>query len=208
MGRFAFQIEGLTEKHQRRWEHKAQSGGSLANIPGLPAIPLIWLKYAVVAISILYVVAPFTPTVEIGGQAVSAKTVLVMKDRSGSMKGEDKKNKLKALSEIFKDSNINVLIDSARGFGVATDGDSDNLLYELQDALKANPDIDAVYVFSDFSKNIEYKVDGDNSAGYQNLRELLDTHQLRLYLGTVKDPPRNEMIEIAIASGGGLIENR
>ena len=206
MRRCDIQIDGLTEKQLRRLKQMTQSVSTQTNIPGFPAMSLKMLVWAVVAIAIFYVVGHITPIVEIDGLVVRAKSVLVMKDRSGSMSGTEEK--LDALIAIFKDSNINVVIDSARGFGVSTDGDSDNLLYELQDALKANSDIDAVYVFSDFNKNFEYSVDGDNPDGYQKLRKLLDTYQLRLYLGTVTDPPRKEMIEIAIASGGNMIENR
>ena len=205
MRRCDFQIDGLTEKHLRRWKRLTKLAGTPADIAGSPVTPLKILASAAVVAAVFYAIDPFTPKADVG-EIVKAKKLLVMKDRSGSMSGTEAK--LAALSAIFEGSNMKLVIDSARGFGVSTDGDPDNLLYELQDGLKANPDVDAVYVFSDFERNFEYRVDGDNAAGYQKLRELLDTYQLRLYLGTVKYPPRKEMIEIAVASGGGMIENR
>ena len=208
MGQIDFQIKGLTVHDRRRWKKATESGGTVALIPGLPAISLKLIGWILITVAVAYVLAPINPTAQIGDRAVSAKAVLVMNDRSGSMRGQDLQAKLAALIATLKASNMKVVTDSARGFGVADKGAWDNLLHELQDALKAYPDIDAVYVFSDFTKDFEFAVDGDDQAGYQIFHELLNKYQLRLYLGTVKDPPRRQMVEIAIASGGGMIENR
>ena len=205
MRRCDFQIDGLTEKHLRRLKRLTEPASMLTDVPNFSVTTLKILTSFAVTTAVLYAIEPFTPRAIVEGEIVRAKKVLVMKDRSGSMGGKEKQ--LAALIALFEGSDMEVVKDSARGFGVSTEGAPDNLLHELESSLKENPDVDAVYVFSDFPSENEPAVDGDNPAGYQRLRELLGTYQVRLYLDTVEFSPLKEMIEIAVASGGGMVKN-
>jgi hypothetical protein len=79
----------------------------------------------------------------------------------------------------------------------------------LEQALQTHPDVDAIYLFSDFDPTNEpYKSDFNDPAGYARLRDLLRQGRRRLYLGTVRLKPPEPLVRIALESGGDLISSR
>jgi hypothetical protein len=161
------------------------------------------MRWFVLIAAIAYVLQR-TPATLIEGTYFKARKVIIMVDRSGSMGGTE--SRLAAQLELLRGAGIVAEnLYRTRGFGLSPLGNPDNLLYPLKDALRQTPDADAIYVFSDFSHDAEWVVDGSDEAGYQQLREMLTEHRMRLYLGTVSDDPSSEFAAIASNSGGAVI---
>lgn len=195
MSEFHFKVDGLTEENLRRWKKPTE--------PSVLTAPLLaWTAAAAIAV---YSVGTLNTIALMNIEAIRSKNLLVIRDVSGSMKGTEKK--LQGQIARLKDSGVLVDELTADGFGVSTAGNSRNLLNRLKEGLRANLNVDAVYVFSDFTY-IDEPIDGNNEAGYQQLRELLTGRKLRLYLGTVRDQPSDELIAIAWGSGGGMINSK
>ena len=144
-----------------------------------------------------------TPGAVIKGKIFIGNHVVVVRDKSGSMRGTEAD--LNEQIDKLKVSGMTIEVRSALGFGVSKTGDRANLLHQIEEALKSTPDLDTIYAFSDFdvANMPAWKSDQD---GYVQLKALLTRHRVRLYLGTVRHPPPSELVVIARESGGGLIE--
>src|SRR2546425_3353145 len=200
-----FQIKGLTQDELKRRQKRQKPANVFQRfLAGLStgARVLVWAALAVTALYALQ--WSYTPSVMIYGHVFTGKNVIILEDISGSM-GETEVRQLTALINQLKDSGVSVDNPvTTQGGGFSAAGSEDNSLKKLEGALKANPGADAIFVFSDFTI-FDLPWDGNDAAGYQRLRELLRGHR-RLYLGTVNLPPPDELITIARASRGGLIE--
>ena len=96
-----------------------------------------------------------------------------------------------------------VLQIGTHGFGVAHEGDPQNLLHSIEMALRANPEVEEIHVVSDFDASTATFDDSDQ-AGYNDLRKALAAGKSRkLYLHTVNRRPPAQLEEIARNSGGG-----
>jgi hypothetical protein len=191
MGRLEFRGQ-LTQDHLRRWRK--------LNRPSRYPRAVM----AIVLLLALVYLLRWVPTAQIEGREFKGRSVIVMVDRSGSMGGTE--SILAAQLDQLKAAGISV--DNpyvTRGFGLSPSGAEDNLLYPLRKALEQNLDADTIYVFSDFSNDPEWSVDGSDEAGYQELREKLSERRMRLYLGTVNYEPSNDFASIARESGGDVI---
>lgn len=196
MPEFHFRVDGLTEENVRRWRRRTRPTAISATV-------LLWTTAVAVGI---YSVRASTPTALVQVLTPTTKNVLVMVDASGSMKGTEEILK-KQLAQVEA---LGVLVErhTTRGFGVSMTGDRRTpLLERLEATLQANPNVDAIYVVSDFSKKTP-RWDESNEAGYQRLRQILQERRLRMYLGTVRDDPPRELAEIARQSGGDVIESK
>jgi hypothetical protein len=149
-------------------------------------------------------------TTFVDGRAVTATNIILLIDNSGSMRGTEQR--IRDLRERLRRSGISIGSEKRPdgfGFGVATPGARENALSYLEEALRENPAADAIYVFSDFDPTFEsYPPDESNPAGYARLREILRQGHRRLYLGTVRNLPSEQLIRIARESGGDVIESK
>ncbi|MCH8829565.1 MAG: hypothetical protein IID45_08315 [Planctomycetes bacterium] len=128
-----------------------------------------------------------------------------MLDRLGDLPLEELETQIETLER----SGMKVDQITVNGFGVKEARD-DNLLHAIEESLLAKPKPDAIYAFSDF-----IRLDGEgqvlaywasDDAGWTELERLLETHRVRLYLGTVRDEPVSRLEKIARKSGGGLVD--
>ena len=195
MQEIQFKADGFTEEDVRRWKKLTQTSVFAGPILG-------WTGLFAVAV---YSLGTLTPVALFNREAVISKRLYIIRDVSGSMGGTEQR--LQRLLEHLKESGVIVDRRTADGFGVSTTGNSRNLLNQLKEGLKGDSDVDAVYVFSDFTY-IDEPIDGSNDAGYQQLRQLLRDRGIRLYLGTVRAQPPKKMVDIAEQSGGGMIESK
>jgi uncharacterized protein YfaP (DUF2135 family) len=180
---FRFRARGLTEEHLRRWQPLSRTGVAGGFTAGVTA-------GAVVAIAIV-------------ASAPAPRQALALVDATQSMAGsEERLNRY--LARLERDGVAPRIVRTA-GFGLGVRGDSGNLLHSMETALAANPAVGSVYVFSDFAcQSPEY--DEDDAGGYQRLREIIKERRLRMFLGTVQDPPAEEFLNLARESGGGPLE--
>ncbi len=217
MSVFDFQLQGLTrdELVRRRNQSRqasAQGHGVAARFAFVKRLwrrlapitqVVVWTALAVAGLYALdqtYVVLENDPGM-IRGRLVTASNVIILPDDSGSM--GDKQEQLLALVSQLKPNEVNPE-NRTDGGGFSSTGPANNSLHKLETALRANPNADAVFVFSDFEFG-DYPADVHDDAGFEQLRQLLGGRR-RLYLGTVKDPPPEKLIDIARRSGGGLIQ--
>jgi hypothetical protein len=214
---FDFKLEGLTrEELVRRRNQNRQSTSQLGNAdPRLILVRrarnsltrigqiVVWTTLAFAGLYALdwtYSVIENDPGM-IRSRLVAASNVIILPDDSGSM--GDKQEQLQALVSQLKPNEVNPE-NRTDGGGFSSTGPANNSLHKLETALRANPNADAVFVFSDFEFG-DYPADVHDDAGFERLRQLLGGRR-RLYLGTVKNPPPEKLIEIARGSGGGLIK--
>jgi hypothetical protein len=86
---------------------------------------------------------------------------------------------------------------------MSASGDATNALRTLERVVPGL-EVDAIYLFSDFD-NLTASLDSSDADGYARLRQLLAARRIRLYLSTVRHEPERTMIEVAAASGGGVV---
>ena len=174
--------------------------------PGTPPPATKLLLTTVLVGATIYSVRS-TPTAIVGSGEVAGNSVLVLQDTSGSMGGTGVA--LAAQIERLRAAGIALANrEQIQGFGVMRSGSSSNLLNALERTLPLNPDVDTIYVFSDYQWVSDPPVDASDPAGYQRLRQLLSDRRVRMYLATVNQPPEGELIRVATDSGGGVIEAR
>jgi len=216
MRQLHFRVAGLTEKDVQRWRKLTQPSVITAKI----------LAGTMIAATVIYAVGALGPIALIDGEVIRARNalvimddsrsigeviraqkVLVIVDISGSMLDSEDQSKLQRQLEQLGDMGMLTDKRTASGFGVSTTANDYNLLNQLERGLEANPNVDAVYAFSDFEV-VDKSYWKSDRQGYKHLRELLRKQRLRLYLGTVKYQPPNELIRVAKESGGGVIVNK
>lgn len=221
MRRFEFHVYGITQDNLRRLRLSGPTAGSrvdaggragarprlgagLRNVAGLPSA-LVW---AVIAGAVIYAVWT-NPTAMINGAEFKGKRVLVLVDTSGSMESAREElnkqlDRLRAQSVSVSDP---ITID---GFGVSEKGEASNLLHRLEEGLRDNPEIDSIYIFTDFlfadDDYFNARFNNSDSEGYERLHGLIAEHSCRIYLHTVGRSPSKELVDITRESGGGVIE--
>lgn len=212
MRRLEFHASIPSEEDVRHWRRQSHLVHPLSNVLGGA------LGWFLIGLASLYVYHSYLdyhsrfarPTAFINGKALTATNVVLVIDGSGSMRGTEEK--IRQLRERLQSAGISVGAEKRAdgfGFGVATPRARDNSLYYLEEALRQDPAADAVYLFSDFDPTNEiYDPDLSDAAGYARLRELLRQRHRRLYLGTVRMPPGEQLIRIAKESGGDVIESK
>jgi hypothetical protein len=208
MRRFEFQANAANEDEVRRWQTRAHPIHAFGYALGSS------LGWFVLGLAALYVYHAYLNyhsqfakgTAFIEGHALTARNIILIVDKSGSMVGTEER--IKQLRERLQRAGISVRakeLSEGFGFGVATQGAADNALNHLEQALRLNPSADAVYLFSDFET---HENDLTDDAGYARLRELFRQGRRRLYLGTVRDAPSPQLIQIARESRGDVIESK
>jgi hypothetical protein len=149
----------------------------------------------------------FEPT-QIHGVSIRGTHILILVDATSSMSEDGIPDELKRQMASLKASVLAVADTFA--FGVSSVGYHDyrgyasNLLYSLSRQLSAHPEVDSVYVVSDFHPE-EAGADCDNRAGLVQFQELIKKSRVRLYLSSVYMLPSPGLLAIAEESGGGLI---
>ena len=190
MVRIEFRVTGATEDDTRQWRGLNHSLG-----------PRIKLAMAGAAAAILIYTFSSPRTAVIGDTPVVARNIIAMVDTSGSMKGRETERDAQLLA--LERSGMVVGRHAIGGAGVSSVGAGTNLLKQLLPVLQARTEVDALYVFSDFT--VIDDQDTNDEAGLQRLRGELKKRGLKLYLSTVNQKPAKELIEIAVESGGGVI---
>jgi hypothetical protein len=207
MRRLEFHAHVLTEKDVRRGQRRSYSlrpfAGRHTSIPGAIFIALAalyvcreYLQYHGRFVSSGY-------TAVLGDQRFTARNVLLLLDVSFSM-GGTKATLDRQIEQMLK---AGITIDARSeswGFGFNL-ADPYNALNKLEAALRTNPAVDAIYLFSDFDPGA---LDYSDEAGYARLRQLLREGRRRLYLGTVRLEPDARLLQIARESRGGLITEK
>ncbi|MGH7768669.1 MAG: hypothetical protein ACREQP_14550 [Candidatus Binatia bacterium] len=190
--RLHFRITGLSDR-----DIEVERRGNAAR-PSVPAAKL--LLWTAIAGAVVYSVGTLAPERKV--EAILASKLLVITDTSGSMRGTE--FLLNKQLEHLGNAGVSLRRGTALGFGVSVTGWNENFLHQLQQALAANQELDAVYLFSDFTY-MDEPIDGSDGAGYEELNQILSRRGLRLYLGTVRDQPPPMLVESAAQSGGGVI---
>ena len=212
MRRLQFRASVPSDEEVRQWKKQSRLmhpfiGALSANVG--------WLLIAVAGLYVYHSYLNYhsrfaRPTAFINGKALTATHVVLVIDGSGSMSGTQ--DRIRQLRDRLQSAGISVGAESRSdgfGFGVATPRARDNALYHLEEALRQDPAADGIYLFSDFDPTTEvYEPDLSDAAGYARLRELLQQKHRRLYLGTVRMQPGEELIRIAKESGGDVIESQ
>ena len=210
-----FKIKGLTrtDVQRRRNKEQSQRSGSFTRISRLwtsqPLAPRIFVGI-LTALAGLYLIQwvyvfaeKHGPSTMAYGQVFTARNVIVLQDKSGSM-GEREKVRLQTMMNHLARAGIKVdapFLTDGGGFSIAGSTDS---LDGLEQALRTNPTADTIFVFSDFKQETQ-GWDYHDQAGFQRLEQLLGQRNRRLYLGTVNRMPPAELIQIAKDSGGSLL---
>jgi hypothetical protein len=130
---------------------------------------------------------------------VLGRHVMVLRDSSGSTRGTGAAQAAQ-LAELRR---RNIFVGDpldVPGFAVS-ERDAYGFVRALGAAVTANPELDTVYLISDFDGGDE---DGNDDEGLQQLADLLRGR--RLYLSSVRKPPPPQYAELARASGGGVID--
>lgn len=215
MPQLLFQVAGLTRsRSRRRWRRALRP--SRAAAVGTAVSAWAWLA---IGGMVVYGVGSLVPDMatalfgkplrhaEIGGTDFYANVLYVVRDDSTSMQGTEQQ--LETQIETLERSGMKVDRMTVTGFGVK-EGRDDNLLHAIEESLLAKPKPDAIYAFSDF---IRFDEEGEvlaywasDDAGWTELERLLETHRVRLYLGTVESEPVSRLEEVARESGGGLVD--
>jgi hypothetical protein len=144
-------------------------------------------------------------------EAISASSVLVLHDSSGSMNTGARQQTLAAHLASLEASGVTIAGKlRITGFGISPSHVSarpDVLI--APGALQAlsstsSRGFDAVYLFSDFDVQTA-TVDESSVEGYRSFARLLARAGARLYLASVSVPPPPAMLVLAVDSGGGLV---
>ena len=198
------------EEDERRWERYARPVPAFGNfISGGAGWLLLGLAIVYLNNAYLNYHSRFgRPTAVMNGRRFTGTNVLLLVDTSGSMRGTEAI--LSNRTTDLQKAGITVANRSnTDGFGFSATGPANNGLHVLEQALQTHPDVDAIYLFSDFDPTNEpYKSDFNDPAGYARLRDLLRQGRRRLYLGTVRLKPPEPLVRIALESGGDLISSR
>jgi hypothetical protein len=143
------------------------------------------------------------PAVAIDGGIIVGDRIAIIRDDSGSMIPE--RPLLDRHITSFQANGMTTEITGVDGFGVSRVDIGNSLLYAVNQRLQAASKPTTIYAFSDFEQTTAdfWRSDAE---GYRQLREMLAEHGVRFYLGTVRYPPSAELLEIARASGGGLLQ--
>jgi hypothetical protein len=138
----------------------------------------------------------FTGTVN--GVDVRGRRALVLIDNSSSMVGTENlvRAQLAALSAAGIDTSIRATVN---GSAITLDAVWE-LLPTLTAQLAAHPDVDTVYLISDYRDFA-----ANRREGIDRFMTLAAGRRLRVYWATVAEPPQTAYVEIAIATGGGVI---
>lgn len=205
MSEFRFRILGISKEIARQWHDRTHGGSDAAG--GGNGVARRWntLKLATkwrISIASLFVVVYYAsagPSID----DVKGRRVLVLLDESGSMSDttDATNGQLSALAA----HNISVTSPVAtNGYAISASQTTLSIVQPLEAALEANPAVDTVYFISDFKGGDENDNDADGEA---QLRRILASRHLAIYLCTVdQPPPRSEYYSIPRDSGGGVIE--
>jgi len=211
MRRFDFQSQTQGHAGEERWRRLPNRARAVARWnPYLHAMPI----FAVALIGAQIVQSRPQIISFNNGVTIRSRGILLLKDNSASMTGKESRARDRIRRLELADICYERILITGAGVSTERDRHYDEGKRNLLDALRersrllASRRFDAIYVLADFfvHPNGGY-VDESNGDGFKQLRELLDSYGLRLYLDTVDDPPKQELIEIAKASGGGLISN-
>ena len=207
MDQFEFRTNSVTERQWRRIKRHLRHGPGSSLSTWLPgggsAIVGLNLPLAIPVLcgGLLIVAGINTQSTLVNGVTVEGSHILIVEDTSGSMSSSQEelaRQKARFASTLFQDS------PKIDGFGVGSGGDPTNLLHVLQRELPARRGVDTVYVFSDFEPGTA-SWDCNDLAGLAQLRQLIRSAGVRLYLSTVNMVPSRGLLAIARESGGGLV---
>ncbi len=204
MKQLSFLIRGLDRKRWRRIRRLSR--------PVNPAIQIsTWLFIGGIGVYIAGLIVPNmvaflagTPNTVIQGDVFIGKHVVIIADISGSMNTVERQAARDRQIQKLAAAGMDVDKRQAIGFGVSTMGGDNNLLHQVEQALKVTPGVDTIYAFSDFEE-ADAPYWKNNREGYVRLRALLKRHGVRLYLGTVQYTPTGKLARISVESGGGVI---
>jgi hypothetical protein len=107
------------------------------------------------------------------------------------------------------DSRTRAALAHLREKGISPDdpvhigGSASNILGTITNALSARPNIDAIWIISDFNDGTDLVTKSGDRSGYEQLMKTIHQRQIRIYLSTVNVPPTNDQIQAAEESGGG-----
>ncbi len=208
MDRFEFRTSSVTGDQWRRIKRRLNPGtgppslsgrlpGGGAGIAGIP-LPLI---IPVLCGALVIAAGIGAPNAVVNGVTITGSHILVVEDVSGSMASSQEelaRQKARFGSALFEGG------PKMDGFGVMSTGENSNLLHVLQRELPARRGVDTVYVFSDFQPGTA-SWDCNDLAGLAQLRQLIRSAGVRLYLSTVNMLPSRGLLSIARESDGGLV---
>ena len=206
MPRVHIRIDGSTDStSRRRLKEELERAGSAASggspMGGFSAktrggFSAKTLMVVIGAAAVVYSTSGGSPpAVLLDGTEFRAFRVAVLRDSSPSMSNQQDRLQ-RRLGELRAGGvAIDRVTDVDEGASVGA------LLAALRLILPELPGVDAIYFFSDFQ-------DRNDPDDFIQLRQLLDSRGLRLYIATVELPPATEWTEAALQSGGGVLVPR
>ena len=206
MAQLLFHIDGMTRSRLKRLRRSTRAPHTRFAAAGWIAAGAAGIYGLGMLLPNMVAVLSGSPSAVIRGQLLIAKHVVLIRDVSGSMNEPARQKNLASQIERLKASGITVDEGGGtQGFGVSVTKHPENLFHRVAQALRAHPQVDLVYAFSDFELTGAGYWQSD-AEGYRQLEKILVSQRARLYLGTVKYPPPPELLALARRSGGGLIE--
>jgi len=135
---------------------------------------------------------------------IGQRHIVLLIDESGSMENEHDQERLQRyLSELGSEDLLLGQI-SIVGAGTMDSPDVRNLTYGINKAIVDYPDMQALYVLSDFDSSSTLYW-GTDPAQQEILINALTSERVPLYLGTVRFEPARSLKTLALESGGGII---
>ena len=196
MPRINFRIDGLANEALRLRLRRHLEPGEVSDSAGLaqPAASVLSTKAILVAIALGGAVYSSSvsskPAVLLDGKVFRGDRVLVLRDKSGSMDPWQVR--------------LEGRLAALRAAGVTIDHVADADGSAVTDVVKALlleipnlPQVDTIYSFSDFK-------DYNDPEGFNQLRTLLSSRELKFYIASVNREPDQDWAEIARQSGGDV----
>src|SRR6266852_6047129 len=151
MKELSFRIGGITRSRRRELRRRARPASAAART-------WAWLLAGGAALYGIGLVLPGLeaiitnrPRADLHGERFVGKRVVLVRDVSGSMRELAVQANLKEQVEKLEAAGMTLYkTDGAPGFGVSDANSSNNLLRQIEKAMRQYPDLDTIYAFSDF----------------------------------------------------------
>ncbi len=162
-----------------------------------------WSWQILIGTGVLAVAYNVTPTNL--NEVMVGEQVAIIRDVSESMRGSEAK--LQRQLAHLKASRGDLPEVRVNGLGISVAAGRSNLFNGVRTALERNPDLDAIYAYSDFEViNRPYWI--IDSAGVDSLKRLLKEKRVRIYFSSIRYPPPAPYSSLARRSGGRIVPNK
>ncbi|GEM_PF-4974590 len=161
-------------------------------------IQTMWAGITLLAV--VYAITPINLNEVIVGEQVA-----IIRDVSLSMHGSEAKLKRQLAHLRASRGELPEIV--VNGLGISITSDRYNLLNGIRELLKRNPNIDALFAYSDFEV-IDRSYWHIDSTGMEYLLRFLKEKQIRLYFSSVRYRPPDPYAFLARETDGRILPNK